>query len=138
MAHEILSVKLYELDKEFAKLHTRIELSETADLEQIKEEIKVLQKQCKEGKMMLQKQLKYSKAKKVAKISEAYERIEEIINETQDGFCHPTSDKWKEELTEEEMILLAEYSLDFAIQAANHALLISMESISAQMEIQES
>lgn len=137
MAHEILSVKLYEMDKEFARLHTRIELSETANLEQIKEEIKVLQKQCEEGKLTLRNQLKHSKAKKVKKISEAYDEIEEIINKTQDGLCNPVSDTWKEEMTEEKMILLAEYSLDFAMQAANNALLLSMEAISAQLEKQK-
>ena len=32
----------------------------------------------------------------------------------------------------EARILLAEYALDFAVQAANHALLLSMEAIDAQ------
>ena len=32
------------------------------------------------------------------------------------------------------MALLAEYSLDFAMQAANNALLVSMEAIRLQME----
>lgn len=134
MAHEILAVKLYEMDKEFARLHSRIELSESANLEQIKEEIKDLQRECKEGKLTLQKQLKYSRAKNVKRISEAYDKIEEIINKTQNGFCHSASDKQEEKSTEDEMVLLAEYSLDFAMQAANNALLISMEAIRVQME----
>lgn len=133
MAHEILSVKLYEMDKEFARLHSRIELSETANLEQIEQEIEALQKECKEGKQILRKQLKYSRAKKVKKISEAYDKIEEIIDETQKGFCVSVSDTWDEELTEE-MVLLAEYSLDFAMQATNNALLISMKAIRLQLE----
>ena len=45
--------------------------------------------------------------------------------------------KWRNELSAEEKILLAEYALDFALQAANHALLISMEAIKAQMAEQE-
>ena len=41
-------------------------------------------------------------------------------------------------MTKEEMALLAEYSLDFAVQAANDALLVSMEAIQMQMEGEES
>lgn len=37
----------------------------------------------------------------------------------------------------EEKILLAEYALDFAMQVSNHALLIAMEAIDAQMTQQE-
>lgn len=37
----------------------------------------------------------------------------------------------------EEKILLAEYGLDFAVQAANRALLLAMEAIYAQLTQQE-
>ena len=40
-------------------------------------------------------------------------------------------------MSAEEKILYAEYALDFAMQAANHALLISLEAMDAQMEQQE-
>lgn len=35
MSHEILSAKLYELDREFGLLHGSIQLSETASREQL-------------------------------------------------------------------------------------------------------
>ena len=47
----------------------------------------------------------------------------------QDG---PFSEVWRRGLSAEEALLLAEYSLDFAAQAANHALLLSLEAVSAQ------
>ena len=131
MAHEILLVKLYEMNKEFAKLHSRIELTGTSDLEQIKTEIKVLHKECQENRLILQNQLKFSRAPKVRQISVAYDRIEAIIKEAQKDLFEKS---WLEEMTEEEMALLAEYSLDFAMQAANNALLVSMEAIRLQME----
>ena len=43
----------------------------------------------------------------------------------------------EEQAAAEEKILLAEYALDFAIYAADHALLISMEAIEAQLSQQE-
>lgn len=68
------------------------------------------------------------------RISEAYDKIEEIINKTQNGFCHSASDKRKEKLAEDEMVLLAEYSLDFAMQATNNTLLILMKEMRLQLE----
>lgn len=68
------------------------------------------------------------------RISEAYDKIEEIINKTQNGFCHSASDKRKEKLVEDEMVLLAEYSLDFAMQATNNTLLILMKEMRLQLE----
>lgn len=138
MAHEILSVKLYEMDKEFAKLHSRIELSDKANLTEIRDEIKSLEKECRERKVVLRKQLKYSRSPRVQQISAAYDEIEEIIRKTQDGIFETVSGQWTEEMTKEEMALLAEYSLDFAVQAANDALLVSMEAIQMQMEGEES
>ena len=38
MAHEILSVKLYELDKKLGQVHSRIRISESASLAQIRAE----------------------------------------------------------------------------------------------------
>lgn len=134
MANEILSVKLYELDKQFAKLHSRIELSETENTEQLTEEIKALQKECREGQLTLQKQLKYSRAKTVRNISEAYDKIEDIISDMQKSIGDPMSDKWKEKISEDDMVLLAEYSLDFAMLVANNALLISMEALDLQLK----
>ena len=82
MSHEILSAKLYELDREFGLLHGSIQLSETASREQLGQELARLRQ--------------------------------------------------KNEASAEEALLLAEYSLDFAAQAANHALLLSLEAVSAQ------
>lgn len=39
MSHEILSAKLYELDREFGLLHGSIQLSETASREQLGQEL---------------------------------------------------------------------------------------------------
>lgn len=137
MGHEILSVKLYELDKKFARLHSRIQLSETADLEQIEEELKAIQKECRENKLALYNKMKFSRSKKVKQLSEAYDKMEEIIEESRAQICGPLSDEEKENLSAEEQILLAEYSLDFAIMAADDALQMSLEAIHSQKSQEE-
>lgn len=137
MAHEILSVKLYELDKKISKVHSRIQLSETASHDQIKTEIEKLQDECEENTITLQNKLSFSKGKVVGTLSQAYEEVEKIIQQVKCEVGNSQVDTGSEEITAEEKILLAEYALDFAMQAANHALLIAMEALDAQMTLQE-
>ena len=131
MANEILAVKLCELDRKVGELHGRIEQSETVPHEQH------LRISCKSNDQMLRNNLKFSRAQAVQKLSEAYSEIVQIVRETKNSMKYPDWDSFQRETSAEEKILLAEYALDFAMQAADHALLISMEAIDAQMTQQE-
>lgn len=137
MAHEILSIKLYELDEKIRRMHSRIHLSETAQHSQLAEEISSLQKECRESELMLRRALEFSRAGAVSRLSAAYTEVERIIQKVKDEINEQIQEKEGETPSVEEKILLAEYALDFAMQAANHALLISMEAIDAQMRLQE-
>ena len=132
MAHEILSVKLYELDKKIGQVHSRIQMSEAASHEQIRATVKKLREECTENELVLRSKLQYSKAAVVAELSEAYNRIEQVIQRQKEKIKN-TDD----EFSVEEKILFAEYALDFAMQAANQALLVSMEALDAHMSQQE-
>ena len=137
MAHEILSVKLYELDKKIGHVHTRIQMSESASHEQIRAEAEALRNECRENELTLRNKLQFSKAGAVTRLSEAYSEVEKIIQRVKEQSGNSSLSNWKNELCVEDKILLAEYALDFAMQAANHALLISLEAIDAQMTQQE-
>lgn len=133
MAHEILSIKLCELEDQFARLNSRIRLSETADSEQLKQEVKALQRECAEGELSLRKKLQLSHAAIVSTISHSYTEIEDTIHrsrETLQAQAAPGAGT-------ESQILLAEYALDFAVQAANRALLLALQAISAQLVEEE-
>lgn len=137
MAHEILSVKLYELDKKICQVHTHIQMSESANHAQIQMEVDELQRECATNEMMLRDKLRFSKAGVVAKLAKSYDEVEQIIQKVKEEMGGPASVKEMDELSMEEKILLAEYALDFAMQAADHALLISMEALDAHMTQQE-
>lgn len=79
MAHEILSVKLCQLDDRVGKLHTRIRMSETASPSQLKQEINMLKQECREGEMSLHDTLKRSKSTMVSILAGSYEQMEQII-----------------------------------------------------------
>ena len=73
MTHDILSVKLYELDKAIGQMHSRIEQGEMDCPEQVEKDIQELRRECRENREMLHNKMKYSKAKLVGRIAEAYD-----------------------------------------------------------------
>ena len=133
MAHEILSVKLCELEDQLSRISSRIHLSETGGHDQLQQEIKMLSKECTETKLTLQKKLRLSRAKIVANVASTYGEIENIIHATQTQIKMQSDCRNDLNKIVEDKILIAEYALDFAALAANRALLLSMEAIDAQL-----
>ena len=133
MAHEILSVKLCELEEQLSRLSGRIHLSETAGRSQLRQEIRALSKECAETEWTLREKLRLSRAEVVAPLARTYGEVEELIRKTKSELETQAAGREGGEAAAEEKILLAEYALDFAVAAANRALLLSMEAIDAQL-----
>lgn len=134
MAHEILSVKLCELENQLSRLSSRIYLSETAGNERLQQEIQTLSKEYVENEMTLRKKLEMSKAELTATLADAYAAIQLIIEKTKSKLQIQADCQNNAVDVAEGKILLAEYALDFAAQAANQALLLSLEAIDAQVQ----
>ena len=134
MAHEILSVKLCELENQLSRLSSRIYLSETAGNERLQHEIQTLSKEYVENEMTLRKKLEMSKAELTATLADAYAAIQLIIEKTKSKLQTRADCQNNAVDVAEGKTLLAEYALDFAAQAANQALLLSLEAIDAQMQ----
>lgn len=137
MAHEILSVKLCELEEQLARLSSRIHLSETADRQQLQQEIQALYRECAETELTLQTKLQRSKAEIVSILADSYAEVEQSVQKAKAALQEQALCRDDSEDTAEVKILLAEYALDFALQAANRAVLLSMEAIDAQLAGQE-
>ncbi len=129
MAHELLSVKLCELDEKFERLHSRIQLSQTSDKSSLQRETQLVRRECEEEELILRRRLKFSKSEMAGKLSEVYEKMEETVQS-----ARKEVESGQGTLSPEEWLLLAEYGLDFAKQAADRALLISLEAIGKQAE----
>ena len=137
MAHEILSVKLCELEEQLARLSSRIHLSETADHQQLQQEIQALCRECAETELTLQTKLQRSKAEIVSILADSYAEVEQSVQKAKAALQEQALCRDDSEDTAEVKTLLAEYALDFALQAANRAVLLSMEAIDAQLAGQE-
>lgn len=113
MAYGMLSAKLCELDDDICRLHGRIQQgAENLDLE-----IRAAELELEESQRSLNERLAFSRSEAVQDIAKIYRRIENALSSEQ------------KELSADERLLLAEYSLDFAMLAARKAVLQSLRAI---------
>ncbi len=133
MAHEVLTVKLCQLDDRLDRLHSRIHMSETADHDRLRREIAALEEENAESDAALRNSLYRSRAPLAGVLAQNYEAIEQSIESTVGRLQAQQARCPNRESAVEGKILLAEYALDFAQQAADRALLIALEAIDAQL-----
>ena len=79
MAHEILSVKMYELDKKLEQTHSRIQLAESMDTERLHQQIQNLWQECQESRITLENRLRHSKTDCVMKLAGVYDQVEAAV-----------------------------------------------------------
>lgn len=126
MAHELLSIKLSELDDQIARLHHRIQRSETITPDRLHTEIQTLASECEENESIVRDSLQRSKAQLPGQLLAVYDDIETVIRRVKEKLSGTHADR---EADLEQKLLMAEYELDFAMLAVNRALLTSLEAI---------
>lgn len=157
MADRTLSAKLGELDKKLNRMRQRVASAAAADDNQLAEEIRALRNDCAEHSRALYEKLRHSKTDATAVLAQAYFGVEEIIGRTEErlgfrGIALPSAgandggNAWRDPAEEnprensaptstEEKLLTAEYAIDFVMQAADRALLVSLEAVSEEKNI---
>lgn len=133
MGQEILSVKLGQLEEQLDRLHNRIRIGQTSGHSQLRQEIEDLKRECDETRNDLLENLQKSRSPLVSVLAQSYAQVEAIVQESKDHLQLMAQDSPDEETILEEKILLAEYALDFAHQAANRVLLLSLDAIDIQL-----
>ena len=133
----ILYIKLNQLDERMGKLHSSIHISQKAGHSQLRREMETLQKECEETQAALRENLQQSKSSMVSVLAQGYGQVEQIVQQSRKRLQDMAQDSPDAEAVVEEKILLAEYALDFAQQAADRALLLSMDAMDAQLLQQE-
>ena len=133
MAQGILNAKLDELDRQLRKVQRKIQKSGSANPARLRADLEQVRKEYAENEKALRNRLRFSRSGVVTGLSVSYNQVEQIIRETKNKMEMPGG----QEAEKEEKILLAEYALDFAMQAAERALLLSMEAMEAQTKQQE-
>jgi len=126
----IFAVKLYELEKQYSLLQSRLQLCQQYDRNKLSLAIELLKDECSASDIMLEKHVRESQSPYAAKLAKAQliyrQQIESIVR------CVLSEDHSSESRAEA-LTLHAEFAIDFAAQAMNEALLAAMYAVDAQL-----
>lgn len=114
MACGNLDVKLLELDGRLARLRGGIAWCEGADPDRLRQEAELLRDACARQERALRERMQHSRAGDVVQLAQCCDRVEREIARMQQAV--------------QDRVLLAEYALDFAVQAADRALMCALEA----------
>lgn len=130
----IFNIKLYEMERAYGHLQSRVQLCQTADHAKIQNEINALIDECLENEVLLTKASERSRTPLVAELSQAQAAFSKQSQEClQRALAEP------KDLNEqaEAATVYAEFAVDQAMQAMNYALLSSLNAIDLQLTADE-
>lgn len=135
LEHGIFAVKLCELEQEYGRLQSRMQLFQRKKPEQVHQERERLQDEYREHDLLLGEMAKSCRSHAMAGLAELqrdYERRVETL--LQAGLTeHSESDRADREGRAEVMTLYAEFTIDFATQMMRHALITALNALELQM-----
>ena len=130
MARSVLSVRLREMDREVSGIHRGIHLAEAGPSAAERREYRQLLRAYTVKKHQTAKLLRCSQAGSARYLLDACRGMEEVMATLRRNLTQAGSDA-------DEKLLWAEYALDFAAQAANRAVLLSLEAVNAQRSLEK-
>ena len=140
MNQEIFAIKLYEMDREYAKLQSRIRLCGQEGHSKIRQELQKIKDEYVEQNLIVRQRAEGSRSPAVAELAEIqmeyYRKMEQLLkgqleNELHSEGSSPSEDK------AEAIGLYAEYAIDQAAQAIRYALIASLSAMDLQLSAEE-
>lgn len=138
MSNGILAIKLYELEKSYGLMQSRLRMCQEAEPDKLRRELQELRDEYEEKNYLLEQNAQNSRSPAVAALSkrqvEFFKNAENIMKNDIPKYLHSeTSDD--AETGAEAYALYAEYAIDFAVQSMRYALIAAMKAIDAQNEL---
>lgn len=137
MGKGILTIKLYELEKSYGLMQSRLRMCQKAEPDKLRRELQELKDEYEEKNYLLEQNAKNSRSPAVAVLSERqvefFKNTENIMSNLPE-YLH--SEVYEDnEVNAEAYALYAEYAIDFAVQSMRYALIAAMKAIDAQNEL---
>lgn len=135
MSRGILSIKLYELEKSYGLMQSRLRLCQETDPEKLVHELQELKDEYEEKNHLLEQNAENSRSPAVAALSKEqvnfFKNAENIVKNKLPEYLRSEAPD-DGEASAEAYSLYAEYAIDFAVQAMRYALISAIEAIEAQ------
>lgn len=136
---DIFAVKLYEMEKQYGRLQSRLRICGRENREKLQAELEHAKEEYEENSLLLKQSIQGSRSPAVAELAQVQEymhKVEDLLKEKAEQFfhCEATS---KEEDQAEAASLYAEYAMDFATQAMQYALIVALTAMDLQRNAEE-
>ena len=140
LSQGIFSIKLYELEQQYAEMLSRLQICQQEDHQKLSAELQRVKDEYRSKELVLQNSIKNSRSKAVATLSDAQlhylHQAREILQRELPEYLHSEGSSRIEDQAEAAS-LYAEYAVDFAAQSARYALIAAMTAIDLQMTLEE-
>ena len=140
----MFAVKLYELEREYGRMQSRLRLCQQDDHQKIRQELQRVTEEYQEDELLLMNHVENSRSPAVAALSDAQldysRRAEEILEQKLPEYLRDEDGSAPEEGAKhqaEAAALYAEYAIDFAVQSMRYALMTALKAMDMQMDTEE-
>ena len=135
----MFAVKLSELERQYGRLQSRLELCQGADHKKIRHLLADVLEEVRENALLLERSAESCRSPAVAELAAAQRdytrRVEELLQEKLPRLMCGEEDPQEERA--EAAALFAEYAIDFAVQSAQGALAAALTAMDLQMNCEE-
>lgn len=139
----MFAVKLYELERQYGRMQSRLRLCQQDDHQKIRQELQRVMEEYQEDELLLNN-VENSRSPAVAALAGAQldysRRAEEILEQELPEYLRDEDGSAPEEGAKhqaEAAALYAEYAIDFAVQSMRYALMTALKAMDMQMDSEE-
>lgn len=140
----MFAVKLYELERQYGRMQSRLRLCQQDDHQKIRQELRRVMEEYQEDELLLLNNVENSRSPAVAALAGAQldysRRAEEILEQELPEYLRDEDGSAPEEGAKhqaEAAALYAEYAIDFAVQSMRYALMTALKAMDMQMDSEE-
>ena len=140
----MVAVKLYELEREYGRMQSRLRLCQQDGHQKIRQELQRITEEYQEDELLLLNNVENSRSPAVAALADAQldysRRAEKILEQELPEYLRDEDGSAPEEGAEhqaEAAALYAEYAIDFAVQSMRYALMTALKAMDMQMDSEE-
>lgn len=135
LSNGIFAVKLCELEREYGRLQSRIQLSQEKDPEQLHRTLERLRDEYDEQQLLLEQTARGCRLKAVGQLADVQreygQRMERILKERVEAAAADGEERQAEAVT-----LYAEYAIDFATLAMRYSLMAALSAMELQARLE--
>ena len=132
---DIFAVKLYEMEKQYGRLQSRLRICGRENRKKLQAELEHAKEEYEENSLLLKQSIQGSRSPAVAELAEVQweymHKVEDLLKEKLEQFFHCEASSKEEDQAE------AEYAMDFATQAMQYALIVALTAMDLQRNAEE-